>query len=195
MFGGRRLAAVTVHRDSTLFVFDLADPAQGKAVRLYNPTTQQDVRAYVTLFADALDWDHAGERVLFDAFNSVDGDSTTLEFWRINVLDVDNELIKKTFAAFDVDGSGTVSCHEYLLYSLCEALGATELREQLAAGGASAGLVRCKFPMVEKKVEVRPLADELAELADAQVVQIIGHTALFFRRTEHNRAFFDRHAA
>ena len=74
-------------------------------------------------------------------------------------------------------------------------VGATELREQLAAGGASAGLVRCKFPMVEKKVEVRPLADELAELADAQVVQIIGHTALFFRRTEHNRAFFDRHAA
>ena len=74
-------------------------------------------------------------------------------------------------------------------------VGATELREQLAAGGASAGLVRCKFPMVENKVEVRPLADELAELADAQVVQIIGHTALFFRRTEHNRAFFDRHAA
>ena len=37
--------------------------------------------------------------------------------------------------------------------------------------------------------------DAAAALADAQVVQIIGHTALFFRRTEHNRAFFDRHAA
>ena len=90
---GKRLAAVTIHRDSTLYILDREDPAGGKAVRLYNPTTQRDVRAYVTLFADALDWDHAGERVLFDAFNSVEGDSTALSFWRINVLDVDNELI------------------------------------------------------------------------------------------------------
>ena len=90
---GKRLAAVTVHRDSTLYILDMEDPAGGKDVRLYNPTTQRDVRAYVTLFADALDWDHAGERVLFDAFNSVEGDSTALSLWRINVLDVDNELI------------------------------------------------------------------------------------------------------
>jgi len=43
-------------------------------------------------------------------------------------LDIDDDLIKKVFAVFDTDGSGTVSAHEYLLYSLCEALGATELR-------------------------------------------------------------------
>ena len=96
---GRRLAATTVFRDSMLFVFDLEDPAQGKAIHLYNPTTQQDVRAFVTRFADALDWDHEGQFVLFDAFNTVDGDSTTLEFWRINVLDVDNELIVPVFPA------------------------------------------------------------------------------------------------
>ena len=96
---GKRLAAVTVHRDSTLYIIDMENPASGKAVRLYNPTTQRDVRAYVTLFADALDWDHAGERVLFDAFNSVEGDSTTLSFWRINMLDVDNELIFPVFPA------------------------------------------------------------------------------------------------
>ena len=96
---GKRLAAVTIHRDSTLYILDREDPAGGKAVRLYNPTTQRDVRAYVTLFADALDWDHAGERVLFDAFNSIEGDSTALSFWRINVLDVDNELIFPVFPA------------------------------------------------------------------------------------------------
>lgn len=97
---GRRLAATTSFRDSTLFVFDIEDPSQSKAIRLYNPTTQQDVRSYVTRFADALDWDHEGKFVLFDAFNTVAADSgTTIEFWRINILDVDNELILPIFPA------------------------------------------------------------------------------------------------
>ena len=43
-------------------------------------------------------------------------------------IDVDEELIKKLFRAFDTDGNGEVSAHEYLLYSLTEALAATELR-------------------------------------------------------------------
>ena len=97
---GRRLAATTSFRDSTLFVFDLVEPDRSKAVRLYNPTTQENVRSYVTRFADALDWDHEGKFVLFDAFNTVAEDSaTTIEFWRINVLDVDNELILPVFPA------------------------------------------------------------------------------------------------
>ncbi len=97
---GRRLAATTSFRDSTIFVFDLQDPDLSKAVRLYNPTTQQDVRTYVTRFADALDWDHEGKFVLFDAFNTVAADSgATIEFWRINMLDVDNELILPVFPA------------------------------------------------------------------------------------------------
>ena len=43
-------------------------------------------------------------------------------------VEVDDEVIKKVFKAFDTDGNGTVSAHEYLLYSLSEALSATELR-------------------------------------------------------------------
>jgi dipeptidyl aminopeptidase/acylaminoacyl peptidase len=97
---GRRLAATTAFRDSTLFVFDLEDPDLSKAIRLYNPTTQRDVRSYVTRFADALDWDHEGKSVLFDAFNTVDADSgRTFEFWRINMLNVENELIMPVFPA------------------------------------------------------------------------------------------------
>lgn len=43
-------------------------------------------------------------------------------------IEIDNGLIKKIFAAFDADGSGTISAHEYLMYSLSEAFSATELR-------------------------------------------------------------------
>ena len=67
-------------------------------MRLYNPTTQEGVRADVTLFADALDWDLSSEFIIYDAFNSVpqaNGDS--LSFWSINLLDVDNEIIFPLF--------------------------------------------------------------------------------------------------
>ena len=43
-------------------------------------------------------------------------------------LDIADDIIKKIFSAFDADGSGTVSAHEYLMYSLSEALASTELR-------------------------------------------------------------------
>ena len=43
-------------------------------------------------------------------------------------VEIEDELITKVFAAFDKDGSGTISAHEYLLYSLVEALGQTQLR-------------------------------------------------------------------
>ncbi len=58
------------------------------------------MRSYVTRYADALDWDHEGKFVLFDAFNTVTADNgVTIEFWRINMLDVDNELILPVFPA------------------------------------------------------------------------------------------------
>ena len=50
---------------------------------------------------------------------------------------------------------------------------------------SSAELVRCKFPLVDNKREVLPLAEELAGLVDppAEVAQVLGHTALFYRRS------------
>ena len=97
---GKRLAATSVFRDTTIYIFDLEDPERSKEITLYNPTTQKGVKADVTLFADALDWNLTSEFIIYDAFNSVPqaaGDSLT--FWSINLLDVDNEIIFPLFPA------------------------------------------------------------------------------------------------
>ncbi|NKB66065.1 MAG: T9SS type A sorting domain-containing protein [Candidatus Latescibacteria bacterium] len=97
---GARLAATTVERDSTVFIFDLADPNNNKRIRLYNPTTQEGVRAYVTRFADALDWDQSGGFLLYDAFNSIPQEGgEAIEYWTINLLDVDSETVLPLFPA------------------------------------------------------------------------------------------------
>jgi Zn-dependent metalloprotease len=97
---GRRLAATSVFQDTTIFIFDLQDSERSQEVTLYNPTTQDGVKADVTLYADALDWNLSSEFIIYDAFNSVPqagGDSLT--FWSINLLDVDNEIIFPLFPA------------------------------------------------------------------------------------------------
>ena len=97
---GRRLAATTVFEDSTLFVFDLDDPGANSVVHLYNPTTQEGVRAFVTLYADAMTWEHDGRFLVYDAFNSVpQADGPPIEFWNVNVLDVDSGIILPLFPA------------------------------------------------------------------------------------------------
>ena len=89
-----RLAATTVFRDSTIFLFDLIDPEASKQVRLYSPTTQEGVRSYITRFADAMDWDADSRILLFDNFNSIPREgSRSIEFWNINFLDPDSEVI------------------------------------------------------------------------------------------------------
>ena len=102
---GSRLAATTVSRDSTIFIFDLADPQASKRIRLYNPTTQEGVRNYVTRFADAIDWSVDGRFLLFDALNSIPREgSRPIVFWTINLLDADSELILPLFTNQQSEG-------------------------------------------------------------------------------------------
>lgn len=93
-----KLAATSVFVDTTIYVFDLVDPNASKAVRLYTPTTAEGVQANNTLFADALDWDLSGEFILYDAFNRIPQSSgEAIEYWDVNVLDVENEIIIPIF--------------------------------------------------------------------------------------------------
>jgi bacillolysin len=97
---GRRLAATTVFQDSTLLILDLENPELSQEIHLYNPTTQDGVRAFVTVFADAMAWDLSGRFLVYDAFNSVpQADGPAIEFWNVNVLDVNSGIILPLFPA------------------------------------------------------------------------------------------------
>ena len=91
---GSKLAATTAYEDTAIFVFDLVDPDNFKAIHLYNPTTQEGLTADVTRFADALAWDLSSQYLVYDAFNSVPlADDNTVGFWNVSVLNVETESI------------------------------------------------------------------------------------------------------
>ncbi len=95
---GGKLAATTVFQDTSIYVFDLLNPANSKAIRLYTPTTGQGTAADVTLFADALDWDFSGQFLIYDAFNRIpQASGAAIEYWDVNVLEVANEIIYPIF--------------------------------------------------------------------------------------------------
>ena len=101
---GNRLAATTVFEDGTIVLVDLDDPERSRAIKLKRPTTQQGVSTSVVLYADALDWDPAGEFLIYDAFNAIpraSGDS--LSFWDVSVLEPEEEFIVTLFPP-QVDG-------------------------------------------------------------------------------------------
>jgi bacillolysin len=93
---GKRIAAVTGYYDTSIYVYDF-EQSQWARFMLYNPTFS-DIRANGVLYADALEWDYTGERLVYDAYNSIQnpgGDN--IEYWDINFIQVyDNAL--KTFS-------------------------------------------------------------------------------------------------
>ena len=91
---GTQLAATTIFEDGTIVILDFEDPAKSRVIPLTRPTTQDGVSTSVVLFADALDWDPAGEFLLYDAYNAipkVTGDS--LSFWDVNLLEPEKGFI------------------------------------------------------------------------------------------------------
>jgi bacillolysin len=95
-----RLAATSTFPDGSIIIFDFEDPQRSRAIPLTHPTTQEGVSTSVVLFADALDWDPAGEFLLYDAFNAIprmSGDS--LSFWDVNLLEPDKGFIVPLFPA------------------------------------------------------------------------------------------------
>ena len=101
---GNRLAFVTTDEDGLIYVYDIAT---GKMVnfRLYNPTTGTDgVRTYNVKYADAIEFDHSGEYLIYDAYNKGGGKSfgTSSDYWDIGVIHVwDNS--KKTFGTGEIE--------------------------------------------------------------------------------------------
>ena len=97
---GRRLATTSVFADTSIFIIDLFEPEKSRSIVLYNPTTQEGVTTNTVLFADAMDWDLTGNFLVYDALNAISREGEVpIEYWDVNVLDVDNEIIFPLFPA------------------------------------------------------------------------------------------------
>jgi bacillolysin len=95
---GMKLAATTTLQDSSIYIFDFSGSNNNKKIRLYSPTTQEGVRNYTTVYADAMDWNLTSEYLIFDSFTSIpQASGDNLEYWNINMLDPANEIIIMLF--------------------------------------------------------------------------------------------------
>lgn len=101
---GKRLAALTKDADKAIYVFNLAaSPVTSRKFTLYNPTYTSGVQTGQVQYADAIEWDHAGERIVYDAFNKLKAtDGTTADYWDVGFLDAwDNA--RNTFGTGEIE--------------------------------------------------------------------------------------------
>ncbi len=76
--------------DSLVWIYSY-DLATWRSFKLYNPTFSQGVNSDIVKYSDVLEWDHFGESVVYDAFNSIPsqtGDPS--EFWNVGFVTVWN---------------------------------------------------------------------------------------------------------
>lgn len=90
---GNRLAAISTEIDTAIYVYDFIS-AQWSKFSLYNPTTSHSGSdAGGVLFADAIEFDHTGEYLIYDAFNELNtstGDD--INYWDIGFIKVWNNV-------------------------------------------------------------------------------------------------------
>ncbi len=85
---GSKLAALTTDNDNFIFIFDF-NTGQGLTFELYNPTSAQGVSTGDVQYADFIEWDYSGERILYDAYNVLESDfGNTSDYWDIGMLRV-----------------------------------------------------------------------------------------------------------
>ncbi len=72
----------------TLWLYSFVK-SQWKAYKLFNPTFTTGVDAGAVQYSDALEWDHFGTSVLYDAYNRIKGQGTdAIEYWDVGSIDV-----------------------------------------------------------------------------------------------------------
>ena len=96
---GRKLAGNFAAQDSIIWVFsyDLPAASSTKEFVLYNPTTATgSKKSFTVRYSDALEWDHFGEYVMYDAFSSIkSADGAQLEYWDVGFINVWSNINKK----------------------------------------------------------------------------------------------------
>ena len=84
---GQRLAALTDDLEPIIYVFEFAT-GMTRAFELYNPTFTQGVSTGDVLYADAMEFDITGQSILYDANNTISGNSSDINYWDIGIIDV-----------------------------------------------------------------------------------------------------------
>ena len=87
---GKRIAFITSRPDAKIYVYDFAS-GNMVAFKLYNPTTGSGgAQTGGVVYADAIEFDHSGEYIIYDAYNVVGAalDGNTIDYWDIGLLNV-----------------------------------------------------------------------------------------------------------
>ncbi len=91
---GLKIAAITDAITDSIYIFSL-EQSNFVIYELSNPTTAegQSISTGDVLFADAMEWDHTGEFLLYDAFNVIQkaGSSQSISYWDIGFIRVWDE--------------------------------------------------------------------------------------------------------
>ncbi len=103
---GKRLAAVSNLVDTSIYVYDFAK-AEWKTFKLYNPT-YSNINSGGALYADAIEFDHTGTKIMYDSKNFINNQSgTDYTYWDVGIIDVfsletnnwNNGKIEKLFSS------------------------------------------------------------------------------------------------
>ena len=91
---GNRIAMNKNILENKIYVYDF-DLQQSKEFVLSNPTTSDPntggtIATGDVQYADAMEFDFSGEFVMYDAFNKIEGNLGTVEYWDIGFLNVFN---------------------------------------------------------------------------------------------------------
>jgi len=86
---GKRLAAISNVQDTAIYVYDFVSEVWAK-FPLYNPTTSTEgTNAGGVLYADEFEFDHTGEYLVYDAYNSLNSAiGTDISYWDIGFIKV-----------------------------------------------------------------------------------------------------------
>lgn len=85
---GTKIAATSIERDTSIFVYEFATN-QWTQFKLYNPTFTDGLKSGGPIYADALEWDHTGQYLVYDCYNEFENnDGTSLSYWDVNFIKV-----------------------------------------------------------------------------------------------------------
>ncbi len=89
---GNRMAAISTMIDTSIYVYDFVSAKWAK-YKLYNPSADGSYNNGGVLYADAIEFDHTGEYLIYDAYNIIKStNADTIDYWDIGVIKVwDNQ--------------------------------------------------------------------------------------------------------